>query len=145
MLQLAGAPVILMQGFGIRELPADEADNPGMVEADGAEIANRELNDGNGWSATFMDLPVYRERDIPYVYSVTEDPVDMYTSSTTGTAETGLNIVNTYLLETVKLSDGRDGQVIFINRDHLARPTIKINDSYLDLATNKDVDIVEII
>ncbi len=55
------------------------------------------------------------------------------------------NIVNTYLLETVKLSDGRDGQVIFINRDHLARPTVKIDDVYLDLAANKEINIVEII
>jgi len=64
--------------------------------ADGAEIESRDLSEANGWSATFMDLPVYRLRDVPYVYSVKEDPVAMYTSSTTGSAETGLNIVNTY-------------------------------------------------
>jgi len=55
------------------------------------------------------------------------------------------NIVNTYLLESVKLSDGRNGKVIYINKDHLARPTIKIKDDYLDLAANDDLNIVEII
>ena len=55
------------------------------------------------------------------------------------------NIVNTYLLETVKLSDDREGQVIYINKDHLARPTIKIDDVYLDLSTNKNINIVEIV
>ncbi|MCR5595338.1 MAG: HD-GYP domain-containing protein [Lachnospiraceae bacterium] len=55
------------------------------------------------------------------------------------------NIVNTYLLETVKLSDGRDGQVIYINKEHLARPTVKIDNTYLDLSANKEVNIIEII
>ena len=55
------------------------------------------------------------------------------------------NIVNTYLLETVKLSDGRDGQVIYINKNQLARPTVKIEDVYLDLSANKEINIVEII
>ena len=55
------------------------------------------------------------------------------------------NIVNTYLLETVRLSDGKEGQVIYINKDHLARPTIKIENGYLDLSANRDISIVEII
>ena len=81
---------------------------PGSVTvrlyADGAEIASRDLSDANGWSATFMDLPVYRERDVPYVYSVKEDPVEMYTSSITGAPETGMDIVNTYLGRTMSAS-----------------------------------------
>ncbi len=55
------------------------------------------------------------------------------------------NIVNTYLLETVRLSDGKEGQVIYINKNHLARPTIKIDGGYFDLSTNRDVNIVAII
>lgn len=55
------------------------------------------------------------------------------------------NIVNTYLLETVKLSDGNEGQVIYINKDHLSRPTVKIGDQYLDLSVNKNINILEII
>lgn len=55
------------------------------------------------------------------------------------------NLVNTYLLETVKLSDGRDGQVVFINKNHLAQPTIKIDDAFVDLSQLDDINIVEII
>lgn len=55
------------------------------------------------------------------------------------------NIVNTYLLETVRLSDGKEGQVIYINKDHLARPTVKIDDLYVDLSTNSNINIIEII
>ncbi len=55
------------------------------------------------------------------------------------------NIVNTYLLNRVKLSDGREGEIIFINRAHLSRPTIKINDEYLDLTQHPDLYIEEIL
>ena len=55
------------------------------------------------------------------------------------------NIVNTYLLETVRLSDGNEGQVIYINKDHLSRPTIKIGNSYVDLSVEKSISILEII
>lgn len=55
------------------------------------------------------------------------------------------NIVNTYLLETVELSDGRNGQVIFINKDHLSQPTVKVEDSFVDLAVEKEINIVNII
>lgn len=55
------------------------------------------------------------------------------------------NIVNTYLLETVKLSDGTDGQIIFINKDRLARPTIKVADKFVDLALHEDLSIIDII
>lgn len=55
------------------------------------------------------------------------------------------NIVNTYLLETVRLSDGQEGQVIYINKDHLARPTVKVENSYLDLSARRDINIVEIV
>jgi HD-GYP domain-containing protein (c-di-GMP phosphodiesterase class II) len=55
------------------------------------------------------------------------------------------NIVNTYLLETVRLSDGNEGQVIYINKNHLSRPTIKIGNSYVDLSVEKDLNILEII
>jgi HD-GYP domain-containing protein (c-di-GMP phosphodiesterase class II) len=55
------------------------------------------------------------------------------------------NIVNTYLLNKVRLSDGREGDIIFINRDHLSRPTIKIGEEYLDLVQYPDLHIEELI
>ena len=55
------------------------------------------------------------------------------------------NIVNTYLLNEVRLNDGREGEIIFINRDHLSRPTIRIGSEYLDLSLYPDLHIEEII
>lgn len=55
------------------------------------------------------------------------------------------NIVNSYLLESVKLSDGRDGQIVFINKDHLSQPTIKVDDSFVDLAKNTNISISHMI
>jgi len=55
------------------------------------------------------------------------------------------NIVNTYLLETVKLSDGRDGQIIFINKNHLSQPTVKVGNEYVDISSQSGLHIVDII
>jgi len=55
------------------------------------------------------------------------------------------NIVNTYMLQRVKLSDGRIGDVVFINRSALAKPTIKSGDEFIDLSTLPDVYIETII
>jgi putative nucleotidyltransferase with HDIG domain len=43
------------------------------------------------------------------------------------------NIVNTYMLNRVRLSDGREGDIIFINKQKLSRPTIKCGTDYVDL------------
>ena len=55
------------------------------------------------------------------------------------------NIVNTYLLNRVRLNDGREGEIIFINRDHLSKPTIKIDNDYLDLSQHSNLYIEEIL
>jgi len=55
------------------------------------------------------------------------------------------NIVNTYMLQRVELSDGRVGDVVFINRSSLARPTIKCGDEFLDLADHPDLYIEAIV
>jgi len=55
------------------------------------------------------------------------------------------NIVNTYLLESVKLSNNAEGQIVFINKEHLARPTIKVDNQFIDLSVREDINIVNII
>ena len=55
------------------------------------------------------------------------------------------NIVNTYLLNRVRLSNGMEGDIVFINRDHLAKPTVRIGDRYIDLSISSDLYIKEII
>ena len=55
------------------------------------------------------------------------------------------NIVNTYLLNTVRLNTGEIGEVVFINRTKLSKPTIKIGDDYVDLSKLNGVYIQDII
>ncbi len=55
------------------------------------------------------------------------------------------NIVNTYLLNSVKLNDGKVGEIIFINREYLSRPTVKCGDDYIDLSTTPNLFIQEVV
>lgn len=55
------------------------------------------------------------------------------------------NIVNTYMLNRVKLNDGRVGEVVFINRSHLAQPTIKCDNEFIDLSQEQGLYIQEIL
>ncbi|MCR5311554.1 MAG: HD-GYP domain-containing protein [Lachnospiraceae bacterium] len=55
------------------------------------------------------------------------------------------NIVNTYMLNRVKLNDGRIGDVVFVNRSSLARPTIKCNNEFIDLSAEPGLYIEAII
>ena len=55
------------------------------------------------------------------------------------------NIVNTYLLNRVRLNNGLEGDIVFINRNHLSRPTIRIGEKYVDLTQTPDLYIEEII
>ena len=44
------------------------------------------------------------------------------------------NVVNTYISNTVRLTDGREGTVFFINKQHLSRPILKTKNGYIDLS-----------
>ncbi|MCM1105252.1 MAG: HD-GYP domain-containing protein [Clostridium sp.] len=55
------------------------------------------------------------------------------------------NVVTTYLLNRVRLSDGREGEVVFINPGSPARPTVRVDGSFVDLSKEPDLSIVEII
>ncbi len=55
------------------------------------------------------------------------------------------HIVNTYLTYRVRLSNGMEGEVIYINRQKLGRPTIKCNGEYIDLSLQPDLEIICII
>lgn len=55
------------------------------------------------------------------------------------------NIVTTYLGNRVRLSNGMEGEIIYINQHNLARPTIKCGNCYVDLAQEMSVSIEEII
>lgn len=55
------------------------------------------------------------------------------------------NIVNTYLLHRVRLNDGTVGEVVFINRAYLSKPTVKCGSDFIDLAAREDLYIEAII
>lgn len=55
------------------------------------------------------------------------------------------NIENTYLLNRVRLSNGKEGEIVFINREHMAKPTVKCGMDFIDLSIQKDIYIESII
>ena len=55
------------------------------------------------------------------------------------------NIVNTYMLNRVRLSDGQEGEIVFINKQVLSKPMVKCGGTYIDLSKEKDLSITEII
>jgi len=51
------------------------------------------------------------------------------------------NIVNTYLHNEVRLSNGETGTVVFINKHLLSKPVIKQGEKFLDLSKEPDLHI----
>jgi len=54
-------------------------------------------------------------------------------------------IANYYVGESVRLTDGRTGKIIFINKHCLSKPIIQIGEELLDTYYHRDLQIVEII
>ena len=54
-------------------------------------------------------------------------------------------IVDNYMLNRVRLSNGEVGEIIYINKNNLSRPIIKCRDEFIDLSKRKDVEIQELI
>ena len=55
------------------------------------------------------------------------------------------NIVNTYMNNKVRLSNGKEGEIVFINKMHLAYPMVKCGDEFIDLSLDKTIHIEAII
>lgn len=55
------------------------------------------------------------------------------------------NVVSSYLHNDVRLSDGREGEVILINDTALSRPIVKCGDEFVDLSKNMSLEIVSIV
>ncbi len=54
-------------------------------------------------------------------------------------------IVESYMHNLVRLSDGREGEVIMINRLSLSRPVVRVSNGYIDLSRERNLIIKEII
>lgn len=55
------------------------------------------------------------------------------------------NIASYYIGESVRLSNGVLGEIVYINPFNISRPLVKTGDAYIDLATQKNLTITEMI
>lgn len=55
------------------------------------------------------------------------------------------NVVNTYLLTDVRLSNGDTGKVVFIHKEKLSAPTVQTNYGFLDLTQHPEITIEALI
>lgn len=55
------------------------------------------------------------------------------------------NVVNTYIQNRCRLSDGREGDIIFINKDKLSRPIVQCGREYVNLAEQPELSIAELL
>ncbi len=55
------------------------------------------------------------------------------------------NIVQTYINNRVKLSNGQIGEIVMLNRTALSRPMVNVNGSFIDLSMVRDLSIEEIL
>lgn len=51
------------------------------------------------------------------------------------------NVVNTYLLNEVRLSNGLTGHIVFVNKNKLSAPTIQTDHGFIDLSIHPDITI----
>lgn len=51
------------------------------------------------------------------------------------------NVVNSYIRNRCLLSDGREGDIIFINKSKLSRPIVQCGDEYVDLSRTPGIHI----
>ncbi len=55
------------------------------------------------------------------------------------------NVVNSYIQNRCLLSDGREGTIIYINKEKISRPIVQCDGEYINLAERLDLNIVELI
>lgn len=55
------------------------------------------------------------------------------------------NIVNYYLGSKVKVSDGHIGEIVFIPPNNITCPVVKLGNTYVDLAKEEDLKILEMV
>lgn len=88
---------------------------------------------------------VYRDKVCPF------EVIRNFESSSFGIFDTEClltfiqNIAYTYMGSWVKLTNGENAEVVFINRSQMSRPIVKCNNEFIDLAKTPSVDIDHII
>jgi putative nucleotidyltransferase with HDIG domain len=54
-------------------------------------------------------------------------------------------ILNSYIHRKVRLNNGLEGEIIFINKANLSKPLLKIPSGYLDLSLNPELSIIQML
>lgn len=97
---------------------------------------------------------VYEAATAPRVYRKGLSPFEVFAMfEKDGLQKYDTNIILTFMrkladnyrLNRVRLSNGMEGEIVFINKQALARPTVKCGDTFVDLTKEKDLTITEII
>ena len=55
------------------------------------------------------------------------------------------NITETYMNHSVRLSDGSVGKIVLMNRSELSKPIVQVDDIFVDLSRERNINIEEII
>ena len=55
------------------------------------------------------------------------------------------NVVLTYINNRVRLNDGREGYIVYINKNTFSKPLVKCGEEFVDLQKEKGLSIVEIL
>lgn len=55
------------------------------------------------------------------------------------------HVVNTYLQNQCLLSDGRTATIVYVNKEHLSRPTVLCNGAFIELAKYPDLKITKLL
>lgn len=55
------------------------------------------------------------------------------------------NILNNFIHYKVLLSNGQEGEVVFINKSDLSRPLVKVYSSFIDLSVQRNLKIVKLL
>lgn len=55
------------------------------------------------------------------------------------------HILNSYIHRKVRLNNGVEGEIIFVNKSNLSKPLLKIPSGYLDLSLNPELTIVRML
>lgn len=55
------------------------------------------------------------------------------------------NVVNSYIQNRCRLSDGREAEIIFINKTKLSRPMVRCGDTYINLADEPNLTIATLL
>ncbi|MBF0995154.1 MAG: HD domain-containing protein [Lachnospiraceae bacterium] len=88
---------------------------------------------------------VYRDAQCPFIALSIIENEGMQKYDSSAYLSFMSNVVNIYLLNQVRLNDGRKGEIVFINREFFSKPTIRIGNEYIDLSLNPQLYIEELL